>query len=285
MTASLTFFDGQWRDGNVPLMGSLTHAVWLSSVVFDGARAFDGAAPDLLAHCHRVVASAGKLGLKAPVESAFIFELAWAAIKRFAVNSELYIRPMFFAEGGFIVPDPDTTRFALVVSEAPMPQSTRVFSATRSPFIRPLPNMAPVDAKASCLYPNVARSMAHANRAGFDNSVVLDPIGNVAEFGNCNLFFVRDKEIITPVLNGTFLNGITRQRVIGLLRGDGWSVAERTVRYEELFEADEIFSSGNWAKVQALGRLDDKDFQPGPVFRRARELYWDFARGETQQAA
>lgn len=282
--SAVTFLDGSWQEGNVPLMGSMTHASWLASVVFDGARAFEGVAPDLFAHCTRVVASARMIGLEPKIEAKGIFEIAWTGIRKFQPSAELYVRPMFFAEGGFIVPDPGTTRFALAVYEAPMPPGDKTFSATRAPFVRPHPATAPTDAKASCLYPNIARAMAFAGRKGFDNAVVFDPLGNVAEFANCNLFLVKDGEIATPVPNSTFINGITRQRVIRLLEEDGRRVHERTVSYDDLLASDEIFSSGNWAKVQALGRLDDLELQPGPVFRRARELYWTFAHSAEVRA-
>jgi branched-chain amino acid aminotransferase len=83
--------------------------------------------------------------------------------------------------------------------------------------------------------------------------------------------------VYTPAPNGTFLNGITRQRVIGLLRGDGVTVVETTLTYQDFLTADEIFSSGNFAKVAPVIRIDDRSLQPGPLFQRARKLYWEFA--------
>ena len=97
--------------------------------------------------------------------------------------------------------------------------------------------MAPTGAKASCLYPNVARSVGEAQEKGFEVGVVLDPSGNVAEFSYSNLFMVKDGVVSTPVINGTFLNGITRQRVIKLLRDDGFEVVERTIDFPELLGA------------------------------------------------
>jgi branched-chain amino acid aminotransferase len=87
----------------------------------------------------------------------------------------------------------------------------------------------------------------------------------------------KDGVVHTPIPNGTFLNGITRQRVIGLLRGAGVPVQESTLRYEDFANADEIFISGNYAKVMPVLRIDSRDLQPGPFYRKARELYWDFA--------
>jgi branched-chain amino acid aminotransferase len=87
----------------------------------------------------------------------------------------------------------------------------------------------------------------------------------------------RDGVVYTPVPNGTFLDGITRQRVIALLRGDGATVIETTLRYADFASADEIFSTGNFAKVAPVIRIDDRQLKPGPFYTRARQLYWDFA--------
>ncbi|MGY8689799.1 MAG: aminotransferase class IV, partial [Verrucomicrobiales bacterium] len=93
-----------------------------------------------------------------------------------------------------------------------------------------------------------------------------------------NLFYAKDGQVHTPVPNDTFLNGITRQRVTGLLRDAGMDVVERTISYAELSEADEIFSTGNYSKVIPCTKINDREIQPGPAYRKARELYFDFAR-------
>jgi branched-chain amino acid aminotransferase len=273
---AITWIDGIWREGNPPLLGAMSHATWLSSIVFDGARAFEGCTPDLDLHCRRVVCSAKLLGLDPVLTAGEIEELARDGLRQFSTDAELYIRPMFFAEEGFIVPVPESTRFALTLYEAPMPKPTG-FTACLSRYRRPAPDMAPTDAKASCLYPNSARAITEAMGRGFDNAVVLDPDGKVAEFASSNLFFAKDGAVHTPVHNGTFLNGITRQRVIKLLRKSGTAVYERSVAFDEILDADEVFSTGNWGKVQPVTRVEKRAFQPGPLYHRARELYWDFA--------
>jgi branched-chain amino acid aminotransferase len=258
---ALTFVDGQWQAGNPKILTARSHAVWLSSVVFDGARAFGGVAPDLDRHCARAVASARILGLKPTMTGA----------------AELYICPMFFAEEGFVVPDADSTRFVLSIYESPLPSPTG-FSACRSSYRRPAKDMAPTEAKASCLYPNVARIGREAKDRGFDTAVVHDPNGNVAEFAYSNLFMVKDGVVHTPAANGTFLNGITRQRVIGLLREAGFEVVERAIDFVELLTANEVFATGNYAKVQPCVRIEDVELRPGPLYAKARELYFEFAR-------
>ena len=108
-----------------------------------------------------------------------------------------------------------------------------------------------------------------------------DGDGNVVEFGTSNLWLAKDGAAVTPAPNNTFLNGVTRQRVMRLLREAGVEVREETVSYDDVLDADEVFSTGNLGKVLPVTRVDDRDFQPGPVFAKARELYFAFADGET----
>ena len=258
-------------------MGPMTHAAWMSSVAFDGARAFGGAAPDLDRHCARTVRSALTMGLAPTVSAEEIEELAWQGIGQFPEGTDLYIRPLFYAEDGFVEPEPESTRFVLSLFELPLPAPTG-FSACLSSTRRPSPETAPTEAKASCLYPQNARALREAREKGYKNAVVLDMNGNVAEFATANLFIATNGTVHTPVPNGTFLDGITRQRVIGLLRDAGTEVVERTLGYAEVCAADEVFSTGNYAKVSPAIRIEDRDLQPGPVYKQARGLYFDFAR-------
>jgi branched-chain amino acid aminotransferase len=274
-----TFFEGDWHKGNVPIAGPRTHGLWLGSTVFDGARAFEGTTPDLDLHCARVNRSAEALGLKPVVDLGTWLGLARDGISRFAPGAELYIRPMYWPQngiGGGVLFDAETTDWCLCIYEAPLPKP--VGSAiTLSRFRRPTAECAPVEAKAACLYPNNSRALAEAASRGFQNCLMLDMLGDVAEFGNSNVFMGKDGVVYTPAANGTFLNGITRQRVISLLRGAGTTVIETTLRYSDFLAADEIFSSGNFAKVAPIVRIDDRQLSPGPFFTRARKLYWEFA--------
>jgi branched-chain amino acid aminotransferase len=173
-------------------------------------------------------------------------------------------------------PDPESTRFALTVYDAPM-RKPDGFSITLSPFKRPTLDSAPVDAKAGCLYPNNARAMFEAKSRGFDNCLVCDQLGNVAELANSNVFMVKDGVVFTPMPNGTFLNGITRQRVIKLLGDNDVAVVEAVLRYRDFENADEIFATGNASKVLPVTRIGERALQPGPLYRKARELYWAYA--------
>jgi branched-chain amino acid aminotransferase len=279
VSESWTFFDGAWHDGNVAIMGPRTHAVWLGSMVFDGARAFEGVTPDLALHCARINVSAQKLMLKTCVPAEQWIELASDGVKRFRSGAELYIRPMYWAESGpagGIRHDPESTRWCLCIYEAPLPKPLGA-ALTLSPFRRPTADSAPVDAKAACLYPNNARAVMEAQSRGFDNCLMRDALGNIAELGTANVFMAKDGVVYTPVANGTFLNGITRQRVITLLRGDGVSVVEQTLTYADFQAADEIFSTGNFSKVSPFTRIDDRALPLGRFYQQARRLYWDYA--------
>jgi branched-chain amino acid aminotransferase len=276
---TLTYFEGDWHEGNVPIMGPRTHAAWLCSMVFDGARAFEGVTPDLELHCARVNDSAKKLFLKPTVPTETWVRLAREGIARFEKDVALYIRPMYWAEkeGPWVqAHDPESTRWCLTIYEAPM-RTPKGFSITLSPYRRPTLDTMPVDAKAGCLYPNNARSLFEAHARGFDNAVVCDMLGNVAELATSNIFMVKKGVVLTPVPNGTFLAGITRQRVIGLLCEAGVKVVETSLTYQNFRTADEIFSTGNYSKVVPVTRIDDRSLPFGPIYAKARELYWEFA--------
>jgi len=281
-----TFFQGEWHEGNVPIMGARTHASWLGSAVFDGGRAFEGTIPDVDLHCGRVNKSAAAMCLKPVVPVEQWMELVHDGLKRFGPKPELYIRPMYWGERSDVLavaPDPESTQWCLTMYEVPM-RSLEPFSMTLSPYRRPTLESAVLDAKAGALYPNNARALWEAKRRGFDNCVLCDLLGNVAEFGTANVFMAKDGVVYTPAPNGTFLNGITRQRVIALLRADGVEVVEKPMRYPEFEAADEIWATGNTPKVRAVNRIDDRPLQPGPFYRRARELYWDFAHSKGASA-
>ncbi len=273
--AGVFWYDGAWVTEEPKIVGPMDHAFWLGSVIFDGARSIKGFAPDLDKHSARAVRSALTMGMKPTKTAAEIEALCREGIRMMGPDATLYVRPMFFIRRGLGAarPDPDSTDFILSLYDAPLPPFAG-FSAMLAPFRRAATDMAPTDAKAACLYPNGARASAWAAERGADNAVMLDPNGNVAEFASANIWFAKDGVAITPAVNNTFLNGITRQRIIALLSADGMRVEERAVRAEELDSADEIFSTGNYAKVTPCTRYNNRELPVGPVATRARDLYF-----------
>lgn len=275
--ANIFYHRGTWYDENPKLTGPMDHAFWQSSAVFDGARGIHGLVPDLDRHCARLNVSAVKMGLKPLLGADEIEKLCREAVRKLDREAELYIRPMYYATEGFLAPDPESTEFVLAVHEWALPEF-KGFAACLSRFRRPARDQAPTDAKAPCLYPNAGRALMDAKARGFDNAIIHDPNGNIAEFATANLFIVKDGVAHTPTANGTFLNGVTRQRVIALLRADGVEVRECTLTYADVLDADEIFSTGNYSKIMPLTQIDERSLQIGPVARKAHELYFDYAR-------
>lgn len=278
-----TYFKGTWHQGDLPVMNAADHGSWLGSTVFDGARFFDGLTPDLDAHCARVNRSAKALMIEPTVETDDMVALVKEGLQGFTQGEAVYIRPMYWAINGDasgIVPTPEETGFAISLEAAPLAAPDAATTLTRTRFRRPVLEDAVCNAKAGCLYPNNARMLAEAKSKGFGNALVADAMGNVAESATANVFMVKDGELFTPVANGTFLSGITRARHIKNLRADGYTVHETVLTFDDFHNADEVFLSGNMNKVTPVTAFDDTTYEIGPVTRRTRELYWDWAHSE-----
>lgn len=275
-----TYFNGTWHDGDVPVMSAADHGAWLGSGVFDGARYVNGVAPDLHAHCARVNRSAYALMVTPTVSTDDMVQIVWDGLKSYPKDAAVYIRPMYWAIDGdatAIVPTPDKTGFAICLEEIPLAPETASVSLGKTRFRRPVLEDAVVNAKAGCLYPNNARMLAEVRTRGFQNALVTDAMGNVAESATSNVFMVKDGEVFTPIANGTFLAGITRARHMTNLRADGVKVHETVLSFADFETADEVFLSGNMHKVTPVVGFEDTSYQNGPITRRVRDMYWDWA--------
>ena len=280
MAAAIFWHGGRWYEDQQPkLLGPMDHAMWMASLAFDGARAFEGLAPDLDRHCARLIDSSRKMLLEPTLGADEVLDLCRQAIRRLPKDVPVYVRPMFYAMRGFVTPEADSTEFALAVYGSPMPEP-RGMSVCFSSYRRPARDAAPTDAKAGCLYPNMQRALVEASRRGFDNGITFDASANVAELATANLWIAKDSVALTPACNGTFLNGITRQRVIQLLRDAGTEVQETTLTRQDILDADEVFSTGNYGKVLPITRIEDRHYQAGRIYQKARDLYFEFARSE-----
>ncbi len=273
-----TFFEGEWREGNTPIMGARSHGAWLASTVFDGARIFEGVAPDLDLHCARVNRSAKALGLNPTMTTEAIIarqgrrrqvRRGQAALRQARCTG---VRPRAARPSCRIPTDrlralpvrgADAGARRPVGDGDPLPPADDRVDADRRQGGLPLSEQRP--------------GAARRQEPRFDNALVCDALGNVAETATSNVFMAKDGVVKTPIPNGTFLNGITRQRVIKLLRDDGVAVEETSLTYADFLAADEIFISGNYSKVMPVLKIDDRMLQPGPFYGRARRLYWDYA--------
>ncbi|MCZ4352161.1 branched-chain amino acid aminotransferase [Roseovarius aestuarii] len=279
-----TYFEGQWHVGDAPVMRAADHGIWLGSAVFDGARFVNGLAPDLDLHCARVNQSATALMLRPTVDAQTMVQIVREGLSAYPVGAAVYIRPMYWGvDTGYmaLVPDENSTAFAICLEEIPMPAPEASTRLTRTRFCRPVMESSVVNAKAACLYPNNARMLVEARSKGFDNALVADALGNVAESATANVFMVKDGEVFTPIANGTFLSGITRARHISNLRREGMAVHETVLTFEDFKGADEVFLSGNMSKVTPVTGFDEREYEVGPITRAVRDMYWDWAASQS----
>ncbi|MES2967154.1 MAG: branched-chain amino acid aminotransferase [Pseudomonadota bacterium] len=278
-----TWFDGRWHDGDIAVMKAADHGIWQGSSVFDGARFFDGYVPDLALHCARVNASAQALMITPNMDASTMEGIIRDGLAHYGPGQAVYIRPMYWALHGSdlgIAPMAGATGFAISLEQVAMPPADFATTVTRTRFRRPVLDDSVCNAKAGCLYPNNARMLVEAQAKGFGNALVADALGNLAESATANVFLVKDGAVFTPIPNGTFLAGITRARHIANLRADGVEVIETVLTFDDAHAADEIFLSGNFAKVTAVKQFDDTHFGHRPMTDRARALYWDWAASQ-----
>ncbi len=275
-----TYFEGQWHEGDIPVMRAADHGMWQGSSVFDGARLFDGLVPDLDQHMARVNRSAGALMITPTVETDDMVEIAREGLRKYEKGAAVYVRPMYWALNSSdlgVGPALGATGFALCLEEVPMPDPEAATTLTTTSFRRPVLADNVCNAKAGCLYPNNARMLVEAHAKGFGNALVQDAMGNVAETATANVWMVKDGEYFTPIANGTFLSGLTRRRHMINLRAAGYTVTEAVLTLEDFRNADEVFLTGNFSKVTAVSAFDDVTYGDRPFTRKARETYMDWA--------
>jgi branched-chain amino acid aminotransferase len=279
-----TWFDGQWHRGDVLIMRAADHGSWLGSSVFDGARYFNGRSPDLLAHCQRVNHSARALMMEPTVAAEDMVAIIAEGLAYYGPDDAVYIRPMYWGIEGdvtAIVPNQENVGFAICLEQIPMAQPDAAITLGRTRFRRPVLEDNVVNAKAGCLYPNNARMLTEVRARGFNNALVADAMGNVAESATANVFMVRDGEVFTPIANGTFLSGITRARHIKHMKADGIPIHETVLTFADFETADEVFLTGNMSKITPVKGFEDHSYQIGPIARRLRDMYWDWAASQT----
>lgn len=277
-----TWFEGRWHDADIQVMRAADHGIWQGSSVFDGARFAHGLTPDLGLHCARVNASALALMITPTMDAGEMAAIIREGLRAYGPEQSVYVRPMYWAiDGGDLGVNPaeNSTGFAICLEEVPFPPAEFQTTVTRTRFRRPVLEDSVCNAKAGCLYPNNARMLVEARNKGFGNALVADAMGNLAESATANVFLVKDGVVFTPIPNGTFLAGITRARHIANLRADGVEVVEAVLTFEDAHAADEVFLSGNFAKVTSVKAFDGTEYKSRQMTERARRLYWDWAAG------
>lgn len=276
------WYDGElipWRDSQLHI---LSHGLHYGSCVFEGERVYGGEVFKLREHTQRLIDSATALGIDLPYS---LDELERATRETVAAQgfADAYVRPVAWRGSEMMGVSAQDTKIhvAIAVWEWPSyfsPEArTRGIKLKTSQWRRPSPDTVPVHAKASGLYMICTLSKHAAEAEGFDDALMLDWRGQVAETTGANIFLVREGKIDTP-LPDCFLDGITRQTVIGLARKRDIEVVERAIMPEELTSADEVFVTGTAAEVTPVGRIDECHMQVGSISRTLLEDYEKLVR-------
>ena len=285
----LIWFNGEmvdWRDAKVHV---LTHALHYASAVFEGERSYGGTIFKLREHTERLFFSAKTLGFTIPY---LVEEIDAACIQACKANNIVdgYVRPIAWRGSEMMGVSAQQNRINVAIAAWEWPSyfspeaRMKGIKLTMSDWRRPAPNTAPVHAKAAGLYMICTLSKHKAESEGFHDALMLDYRGQVAEATGANIFFVMpDGKIHTPKPD-CFLDGITRQTVIGLARKRGLEVVERAIMPDEMAKASECFLTGSAAEVTPVGSIAQYTFTPGEVCRQLIEDY-DRAVGKIKAEA
>ena len=277
------WFDGKlvpWREANVHV---LTHALHYASSVFEGQRAYNGEIFKLTEHCQRLHQSARILGFEIPwsvneIESAckevlkannlvdaYMRPVAWRGSEQMGVSAlgtEPHMAIAAWKWGKYFDPKLAENGIRLDIAR----------------YRRPAPYTAPVHSKAAGLYMIATLSRQQAESRGFDDALMFDWRGQVAEATGANVFFVRDGELHTPTPD-CFLDGITRRTIMDIARGRGIEVVERAIWPDELDTFQQMFLTGSAAEVSFVGSAGPWNFEVGDLSRQIANDYDDTVNG------
>jgi branched-chain amino acid aminotransferase len=269
-----------WREANVHV---LTHALHYASSVFEGQRAYGGNIFRLSAHSRRLKRSAGILGFELPWSVEQI-DAACNEVLKANNLTEAYVRPVAWRGSEQMGVSAQRTKPHLAIAAWEWGKYFDPALAERgirldiSPWRRPAPYTAPTEAKASGLYMICTMAKHHAENRGFNDALMFDWRGRVAEATGANAFFIRDGAIHTPTPD-CFLNGITRQTVIELAQKRGIEVTERPIWPEELESFEQFFLTGSAAEVTHVGSAGPWNFEVGEMSRQLARDYDDLVNG------
>ncbi len=277
------WLDGEfvpWRDARVHV---LSHALHYASSVFEGERAYKGHVFKLTEHSQRLVDSARIMGFELPYSVAELDAATRAAIAKNGLG-DCYVRPVAWRGSEMMGVSAQGCSIHVAIAVWEWGAYYSDLRLTPAIYHRPAPTAAPVHSKAAGLYMICTLSKHAAEAKGFGDALMLDHEGYVAETTGANLFMVKGETIHTP-LPDRFLNGITRQTVMGLADARGYELVERRILPEELREADEIFVTGTAAEVTAVRAIDEVTYPLGPVTRQLMDDFHGLTRAAAGEAA
>lgn len=275
-----------WREAKTHI---LTHGLHYGSSVFEGERCYAGKIFKSHEHNVRLHKSAEILGFTVPYSLDALEAAKYEVLKANNITDG-YLRPVAFrgSEMMAISAQHNTIHVAIAAWEWPsmysMEAKMKGIRLAMAPYHRPSPQSAPVASKAAGLYMICTISKHEAERNGYDDALMLDYRGYLAEATGANLFLIIDGEVHTPVADA-FLNGITRQTVIELAKARGLKVHERHIAPEELARVQEVFLTGTAAEITPVSEIAGQKFTPAAITRMLIEDYTAATRAHVKQAA
>jgi branched-chain amino acid aminotransferase len=272
------WIDGEmipWRDAKLHV---LSHGLHYASAVFEGERAYSGNIFELTAHTERLFESARALGFEVPFDVATIDE-ACREVCRANGIVDGYVRPVAWRGSEMMGVSAQQTKIRVSIACWPWPSyfspeaRMKGIRLKTSRWKRPSPETAPVHAKAAGLYMICTMSKHAVEAEGYDDALMLDWRGQVAESTGANIFLVFDDGRLHTPTPDCFLDGITRQTVMALARARGVEIVERAIMPEELADAREVFLTGTAAEVTPVGQIDEHSYTPGEMCHMLMEDY------------
>lgn len=289
-TATTVWLDGKLLDDDQLHLHALTHALHYGSSVFEGIRVYDTpqgpAVFRLREHVDRLVTGAAAYGMELALDAQGLSDAIVATVKA-SGRKAAYVRPLAFYGGETVRLDPGRecpvhTMIAVLPFEGLVPGSTEalLFKATVSPYMKTPSRSLPSTVKAGGHYTNSIRALAEAHARGFDEAILRNDRGEIAEGSGENIFLVRDGELITNDVDADILPGITRASVLALAREAGITTRIRPLTTDDLAHSEEAFFTGTAAEVVPIVRIDERDLgAEGPVTQRLRTTYFEVVRG------
>lgn len=283
------WMDGQmvaWRDAKTHV---LTHGLHYGSCVFEGERAYGGKIFKSREHSERFHTSGALLGFTIPY-SVDALEEAKAKVLEMNAIVDGYLRPVAWRGSEMMAISAQQTKIHVAIAGWVWPSMYKTdikekgIRLKMADFKRPSPESAPVASKAAGLYMICTISKHAAEKAGFDDALMLDYRGYLAEATGANLFLVMDGEIHTPKAD-CFLDGITRRTVIALAKEQGFTVHERHIKPEELARVQEVFLTGTAAEITPVSEIEGQKFVVGAVTKTLMATYSAATRAHMKSAA
>lgn len=278
-----------WRDAKLHV---LSHGLHYGGSVFEGERVYNGNIFKLREHSERLKRSAEMLDFTVPMT---VEEIEEASKEVVAANNIVdgYVRPLAWRGSEQIAVSGQNCKVHVAFACWAWPKyffpksgDGGGIALRTSRWRRPDPSTAPVQSKACGNYAIGTMAKHEAERAGFDDALLHDYKGRVAESSGSNIFCIKDGALKTPVPE-CFLNGLTRQTIIKLAGDLGYKVEEGTIMPEDLKSFDEIFVTGTAAEIAAISKIDDMVYKVGPVTKRLQDAYKDlvYSKGRKTAAA